>query len=465
MRFLLSAFPVLIASLALIGWAARSEGIRIGLIAHDPMDPSTAVALVLLGTVGIFWPRYGQSRIAKTLAMLATGIVAIGAIVSLWQIVAGSYFGVDQWLFTKTLDARPGAPVRISPSTDLILLLLCPAILLLFSAVQPLAAGRENEKTVRRTIVFGQILAMAAALVAIFVLTGYLYHSISLTGIAALTPMPRGIAFGLLSLSFAVLGMYPQRGLVRFVTNDGPSGEMAQFLLPVSICVPVGLGWLRILGMHANLYDAEFGLDVSTMLNVVMLGSLTLVSARKLYQSDQKAKAVEQELLYRATHDSLTGLVTRAVFREQLTRRLRIAARRKGLPFAVFYLDLDGFKQVNDLLGHDAGDRLLIQVADILRACTRASDTVSRFGGDEFVILFEEIDSALTAEAMADRILASMPKSFGNGKISVPVGISIGITATARGDSTPDELLRDADTALYLAKTQGKNRYEVAGAA
>ena len=465
MRLLLSAFAILLSALSLLGWATGNTTLRNDFIASGPMAPLTAIDLFILGLAVLLWPRGHHTRILAYGFGFATAGVMASAAISLSQTAIAIFAGEGQWPDISNFRIISWSPITLSPTTALALLTLGPAILSLLFAAVKLAKGEEHERRVRRRIALGQGFALISAVIALFVLTGYLYHSISLTNIAALTPMPKTTALSLLLLSLAILAIYPGRGLIRFITNDGPSGQMARFLVPVSIFVPIALGWLRVVGMRSHLYDSAYGLDISTMLNVIMLGGLTLISARKLYKSDQKSRVVEQELLYRATHDSLTGLVNRPVFREQLTKRLRLASRRKIHPLAVFYLDLDGFKQVNDLMGHDAGDRLLVQIAELLRSCTRASDTVARFGGDEFVILFEEIDDKITAEHLATRILAAMPKSYSNGRVSVPVGISIGIATTKTGDITPDEILREADTAMYLAKEKGKGCYKIAGAA
>ncbi len=463
MRLLFSAGPTLLAGLVLLGWGIHDNGLTSSFIRHGgAMDPSTALGFVLLGVPILLIQFAPNSQTVTRLCRMMLLIVVAGASIKLWNLLTNASYGTDSWMFTSELEAQPGAQIRPAPNTALGILLLGFPLLLVLRPRQVAGSGFGPSP---RAIALMQLMATLPILIALFVLTGYLYHSISLTGIAVFAPVPMNTALTLMSLSIAVLSLFPQRGIVRYVSNNGPAGEMARFLLPMAVLVPIGLGWLRIVGMHARLFDAEFGLALSTLLNIVMLSGLTLVAARKLFHSDQKAKAVEQELLYRATHDSLTGLVNRPVFREQLMRRLKIAARRKGASFAVFYLDLDGFKQVNDLLGHDAGDKLLVQVADLLRACTRGGDTVARFGGDEFVILFEEIDAPLDAETMAQRILSAMPRSFGTGKVTVPIGISIGIATSATQLTSPDEFLREADMALYRAKTRGKCRYEVAGAA
>jgi diguanylate cyclase (GGDEF)-like protein/PAS domain S-box-containing protein len=171
-------------------------------------------------------------------------------------------------------------------------------------------------------------------------------------------------------------------------------------------------------------------------------------------------KMLEQELAHQAFHDSLTGLSNRAVFRDRLDHALA-RAERNAQPIAVLLLDLDGFKTINDSLGHDAGDELLVAVAQRLQAAARTSDTVARLGGDEFAILLEdEVDEA-RAKAAARRLKRQLSAPFGVRGREVFVRASVGIAVTYDGTGTTDELIRNADTAMYAAKAAGRGRYEV----
>ena len=137
--------------------------------------------------------------------------------------------------------------------------------------------------------------------------------------------------------------------------------------------------------------------------------------------------------------------------------------RRENDSYAVFYLDVDGLKQVNDQLGHQAGDELLRQVAELLKNCTRSSDTVVRIGGDEFIILLEE-NSKGNEVTLAKRILEEMPNMFISEKGQRPIGLSIGIAIPSKEETDPDNIIRSADEALYEAKTSGKNKFVISSA-
>ena len=170
-------------------------------------------------------------------------------------------------------------------------------------------------------------------------------------------------------------------------------------------------------------------------------------------------KQLEDQLRHQALHDSLTGLPNRALFVDRLQNAIARRKRTGGSPVAVLFLDLDDFKTVNDSLGHDAGDRLLVVVADRLCGALREGDTAARLGGDEFAILVE--DAAVQPPAiLAARLLEQVSGRVRIGHQSISAHASIGIAVSGEHGVTPEELLRSADLAMYLAKARGKNRHE-----
>lgn len=170
-------------------------------------------------------------------------------------------------------------------------------------------------------------------------------------------------------------------------------------------------------------------------------------------------KSLEAELQHRALHDPLTDLANRSLFRESSSRSLARAAR-EDRSVAVLFLDVDDFKQINDSLGHAAGDRMLQAIAERLRSCIRAYDVAARLGGDEFGVLVEESDVGV-ATAVADLIMRSMEKPILLVGHQVTVGCSLGIAVSDPERADVDELLRNADAAMYMAKSRGKGRYEI----
>ncbi|HZU76896.1 MAG TPA: GGDEF domain-containing protein, partial [Dehalococcoidia bacterium] len=176
---------------------------------------------------------------------------------------------------------------------------------------------------------------------------------------------------------------------------------------------------------------------------------------------DVTMRAREQErVVHLAFHDALTGLPNRALLLDRLAQTLARQVRGGG-NVAVMYLDLDHFKQVNDTLGHAAGDALLIEVATRLQSCVRPGDTVARLGGDEFALILEDVDDADPAVSTAERLLERLSEPVPLEGTSVHVGTSIGIALSERGESAPESLLRQADTALYRAKAAGRGCYRI----
>ena len=171
-------------------------------------------------------------------------------------------------------------------------------------------------------------------------------------------------------------------------------------------------------------------------------------------------KAFEQRLAHQATHDPLTGLPNRVLLLERLEGALA-RARRHNHRVAVLFLDLDHFKVVNDSLGHGLGDRLLIAIAERLAVALRPGDTVARFGGDEFVVLCEDLVSPHDAIAIAERVDQAITGPFVIDDTEVFIGVSIGIALPDDADAEPETLIRDADAAMYRAKDRGRARWEM----
>ncbi len=211
-----------------------------------------------------------------------------------------------------------------------------------------------------------------------------------------------------------------------------------------------------------------------------MAGSQTDITERKL---------TEARLLYEALHDTLTGLPNRTLFMERLEHSIKEANKQGKHDFAVLFLDLDRFKNINDSLGHLIGDQLLTKIARRLENCiapldtvTRLGsneltdlfhdmhyfaplDTISRFGGDEFAILLHNVTETKHATVVAERILESLEQPFQVQEHEVFSSASIGIAFSSPIYTRPEEMLRDADTAMYRAKAQGRARYEIFDAA
>ena len=180
-----------------------------------------------------------------------------------------------------------------------------------------------------------------------------------------------------------------------------------------------------------------------------MSGTLTDTTARRV---------LEAQLLEQAFHDELTGLANRALFKDRLEHALSRRSTGRRL-VGLLYLDVDRFKTVNDSLGHTAGDSLLLAIADRLRSVLRPEDTIARLGGDEFGILVEEIHLPDEALAVAERVLSAFEEPFELLGRQMTVRASVGVVVAVAGDRTGDDLLRDADVAMYRAKVGGRGSY------
>ena len=165
-----------------------------------------------------------------------------------------------------------------------------------------------------------------------------------------------------------------------------------------------------------------------------------------------------EALTHRALHDGLTGLPNRDLFEDRLEQALA-RARRRTVPIAVLFVDLDGFKQVNDVHGHEAGDKVLVEAARRLRSLVRTDDTVARYGGDEFTILAEDVGDAESARHLGERVADELARPYSGG---LELAASVGIAFTANPAAvTPDGLIRRADHAMYRSKRPGARRAEV----
>ncbi len=210
-------------------------------------------------------------------------------------------------------------------------------------------------------------------------------------------------------------------------------------------------GKLLYLEVHkAPFYDMD-----GKMLGV--LGSGRDITEQVLMKQELEAQKMEFE--YQSRHDPLTGLPNRKFFQERLQQSLKLR-RRSGDQLALFFIDLDRFKDINDVYGHDAGDRVLQLVADRLGKCVRETDTLSRLGGDEFTLVVEGFRHPRDLEVLADKVLQALREPLLVDGVTHHLSASIGIAITADQKETVESLLKHADAAMYRAKDKGKDRYE-----
>ncbi len=236
-------------------------------------------------------------------------------------------------------------------------------------------------------------------------------------------------------------------GEQRVYDDHGGSGAAGQLAL-----TPIPYGG-EIIGVLTLVWEQEPGPGE---------GDLTLLRfiAEQIGNAIARARLLEQ-LSHQATHDVLTNLPNRALFLETLSRAVARAARQQ-LTHAVLFVDGDGFKAVNDSLGHAAGDEVLISMAERMRCCVREQDVVARFAGDEFAVLLDTVAGAHEAEQVAERIIADLSAPFPVHGYEAQTSCSIGIALSVAGTRAPEDLLRAADAAKYRAKRSGGRRYALA---
>jgi len=264
------------------------------------------------------------------------------------------------------------------------------------------------------------------------------------------------------ALSQAVITMRRRRGLAAALPLvAGGQGKQSMDAIR-SLLAEMQVEENRLLTLRGQARDAAvrrlaFTLNLIAPLLVLMsLGfSAVLVSGTRLRDR------LFETLRLSANYDALTALPNRRLLYE-LGESACVFARRYRLQASLLYLDLDGFKAVNDTHGHEQGDHLLQEVARRLRACVRASDTIARIGGDEFVILLPELGSQEGAPAVAEKILAALGLPYLLGSVTAAVTASIGIASFPQHGESLDPLLKAADAALYRAKAAGKNQFKSA---
>jgi diguanylate cyclase (GGDEF)-like protein len=241
------------------------------------------------------------------------------------------------------------------------------------------------------------------------------------------------------------------------VLSGVTEGSKRVSLLPYA-AIAVGFGVL-IFSERDQPFFPDQSLTAGAAALAAAVAVRQVIAQRELGVAQSRNVELVDELRHQAFHDDLTGLANRALFTERLEHALTRVQRSR--PVAVLMLDLDHFKNVNDTLGHSQGDQLLVVVAERLQRSVRAGDTVARFGGDEFALVLEDLTDPTMALSSADRIVTALNRPISLSGHQVTVSASVGVALAIDIPQSAEELLRDADTAMYAAKQGGRNRYRI----
>ena len=266
----------------------------------------------------------------------------------------------------------------------------------------------------------------------------------------------------LLSLSDSAVLLHT----MQYVSTIEPWIMCEFLLLMVTVSYASSVTKIVVLsGLVAGLYALSlyrlglFGTDHVLLLPVLLCVSLAFACKARIVQAEiERITETDEQTRSRTMTDALTGLPNRAQFLEQVARAIQCSRANGDVQFAILFIDLDGFKPINDRLGHKAGDAVLRHTAKRFQACMRKGDIVARYGGDEFTLLVNHVTGPADAMHVAERVLAKLKEPIDVGE-PVMVGASIGIALSTNLHERPEDMIRDADGAMYRAKAQGKNQY------
>lgn len=220
-----------------------------------------------------------------------------------------------------------------------------------------------------------------------------------------------------------------------------------------------GAAWIVLTDAAMKMMTAENALLFSMVKGIIFIALTAIGLYLALSRWDSQRQRMEDRLRRASRTDPLTGLLNRAAFTEALAQALARARRGNAGSLGLLFLDLDGFKDVNDGYGHGVGDLLLMEVAARLNLVRRETDTVGRFGGDEFLLLLDDPDAEAGSRAAAERLVETMRAPFFLAGQELHLSVSIGVAQYPEDGGTPEELIRNADQAMYEAKSGGKNAF------
>jgi diguanylate cyclase (GGDEF)-like protein len=357
------------------------------------------------------------------------------------------------------------AELRLSARRFTIFMLLVGALGLLFSMPELVVSTLRGERTLAGLGAITLAISLLAFLAALLVRLGrtragvFAWSAGAVVLMACIPLVAEGLIGGVIgAAAFGILTV----ALFDSPRSVKPLLPLFVVVIAVATAVDSSATWPRFTAAH-GLVSIASGVNV---LAVVILGTLIGVLGETFLRAYEGTvayagrleQATADELRYMATHDTLTELPNRLLLNDRFGQA-KARANRFGQHLALLMIDLDYFKEVNDSYGHDAGDRLLQDVARRLAGCVRACDTVVRLGGDEFVVLLGDLQQAENARIVAQRMLDALSRPIAVDSLQLRVGASIGISTYPGDGETIELLMRSADIALYKAKEGGRNAY------
>ncbi|WP_416307894.1 GGDEF domain-containing protein [Neptunicella sp. SCSIO 80796] len=418
--------------LTLLGYATGFDCLYRPLTDGPATHPLTALVSILLGmSIGLY-ARHPQRPLFYLLPVTCAVISLTNIFDTLTGLDITAY--ITPFHSTVLAEIQSGQDNIMGLNTACMLLTLSLSILL----------GS------RKRIYASQVVAFAALAFPTISITGYVYGIETFYGQMSLFTTGYG-----LFLSIGALSLNANVGGVRALLSPYIGGEIARIQIVLGYIVPFLLGYVFVQTLINKQSLDIFGIFVVAICWFIIL--LVTFSAIMQEKTDRVRRKIEREQSYAAAHDALTGLPNRRKFTEASEHDL-LRAARSSLETWLLMIDLDHFKRINDLGGHQAGDRVLVAVANILENSIRITDRLCRLGGEEFAILLTDTDSngaSRVSEAIRHSIQWAEIKGYTD--IHGPITTSIGMAYALPGD-TLEALMTKADRALYAAKNQGRNR-------
>jgi diguanylate cyclase (GGDEF)-like protein len=420
-----------IACIVLAGWIFGIPALTSIVPGLVSMKTNTALAFLMLSAALCAaaegrWP--GWQR------WLAVAAAVVGSL-TLFEYMSGISLGIDQALLRDPV--RSLYPGRMAPISAVNFLLLATALLMPSS---------------RRGNYVKEGLALLLALSATLAIVGYIYGVPAFYGAISTSSsamaLPTGASFLALAIGFLVIPR--QEGFIHVLRGPSIAAMAARYMLLPATLVPVVLGGLFIRSRW-NLGHPHLVMALSVVSDIVLLVVLIWLFAAMIQRVETERALIQQQ----ADTDKLTGIYNRRHFETSLELEIQ-RARRYGAPLALLMIDVDNFKQLNDNHGHLVGDRMLYRLARECESCLRTSDVFCRYGGDEFAIIAPET-SAQAAIALSRRMRQNIDALRTDQSLGT-VGISIGIAVWQDNFKTNEDLIAAADSALYQAKSAGRNR-------